>query len=760
MTNINWPGWETVELIGRGSFGAVYEIQRKLFDETEKAALKVISIPQNSSDIEEMYNDGYDDESITSTFRSHLQNIVAEYSLMRKMNGSANIVNCDDVRYIQHDDGFGWDIFIKMELLTPLAKAIPQNPSEETVVRIAKDMCAALELCKKYDIVHRDIKPQNIFVSPNGDYKLGDFGIAKTVEKTMGGTKVGTYKYMAPEVYHNQPYGSGADIYSLGLVLYWLLNERRMPFMPLPPQKMRSGMEEKSRYRRMNGEKLPEPKHGSDKLKAIVLKACAFDPKDRYQSAAEMKQALEMLGKAEEKPVESAVVIDMLTEDDATMGAWAPAVKTPPVIETVPVTEPVVEDEPVLDDEDTVIPTKNEDKTVGMWVAIEAERERKRKEAEEADRRRIEAEQKRLAEEAAEKERQRLLEEQRIRDEEAAELKRQKELEEKKKRDAEEAERIRKLAEEKKKKLKKLLPILLLCILLIGMGVFQLGGGRNNVNDDFIANPTYDITEVSGGNYHILGVKYDGTVVSIGENTYGRCDVSDWHNIVDVSVGDFHSVGLKNDGTVVACGLSTEGRLDVHEWADIIQIATGSDHTVGLKENGTVVATGFNDYEQCNVDQWNDVVQVCATKHLTLGLKKNGEVVAVGQLSPELEKEVKALKDVVSIDATCGYYSEDSYKIAVLKSDGQVIVLGDEKFEDRYEEWTAVKDVAVCSFYIMGCKVDGTVHVDNTVGDNPLSYGFDATEWPYVISVESGPEYILAVTPGGCVLHFGNWLRS
>jgi len=290
-----WPGWDTVQLIGRGSFGAVYEIERKVFDETEKAALKVISIPQNDSDIEELYSDGYDDESITNTFKSHLKSIVAEYSLMRKMNGCSNIVNCDDVRYIQHDDGIGWDIFIKMELLTPLTKAVATDCSEATVIKIAKDMCVALELCKKHEIVHRDIKPQNIFVSPNVDYKLGDFGIAKTVEKTMGGTKIGTYKYMAPEVYHYQPYGHNADIYSLGLVLYWLLNERRMPFMPLPPEKLRAGIEEQARNRRLSGETLPEPAHGSKELRRIVLKACAYDPKMRYQTAKEMLQDIDNL---------------------------------------------------------------------------------------------------------------------------------------------------------------------------------------------------------------------------------------------------------------------------------------------------------------------------------------------------------------------------------------------------------------------------------------------------------------------------------
>ena len=275
---ISWPDWETVRLIGKGSFGAVYEIQRELFGETEKAALKVITIPQSDSDIEEMYSDGYDEASITSTFQNHLKSIISEYTLMRKLNGSANVVNCDDVRYVQHDDGIGWDIYIKMELLTPLNKVLPENIPEEQVLAVGRDICRALVLCKEYNIIHRDIKPQNIFVSDHKDYKLGDFGIAKTVEKTSGGTKIGTYKYMAPEVYHDEPYGASADIYSLGLVLYWMLNERRMPFLPLPPEKLSASAEESARRRRLSGEPLPAPAHGSEELKRIVLKACAYMP--------------------------------------------------------------------------------------------------------------------------------------------------------------------------------------------------------------------------------------------------------------------------------------------------------------------------------------------------------------------------------------------------------------------------------------------------------------------------------------------------
>ena len=291
----SWPGWTTVREIGRGSYGAVYEIERDLLDEKEKAALKVISFSPSDNEIDEMRLKGNDDNSITSTFESYRKSIIAEYALMRKLNGTANVVNCDDVSWHRHDDGFGWDVLIKMELLTPMIKVLSKNMPDEKVIRIGKDICKALVLCEKYNVVHRDIKPGNIFISPNGDYKLGDFGIAKTIEKTSGGTKTGTPDYMAPEVYHDEPYGNTVDIYSLGLVLYWLLNEMCVPFTKLSSASPTYSERENALQRRFSGEPIPAPAHGSNGLKRIVLKACAYDPEDRYQSAGKMLEALEAL---------------------------------------------------------------------------------------------------------------------------------------------------------------------------------------------------------------------------------------------------------------------------------------------------------------------------------------------------------------------------------------------------------------------------------------------------------------------------------
>lgn len=290
-----WQGWKVVKKLGTGGFGAVYEIERELFGKTERAAIKVISIPKENDEIEELYNEGYDEESVAAHYKSFLEDIVKEYSLMFDMKGHTNIVYCDDMKYIEHKDGIGWDIFIKMELLTPLTKLALDSFSETEVIKLGVDICRALVVCKSQNVIHRDIKPQNIFVSRTGDYKLGDFGIAKVSERTQSGTAIGTLGYMPPEVGLGKPYGVAADIYSLGLVLYWLLNNKKLPFLPAGAQVPTAEQKSAANLRRMGGEELPDPVHGSDELKKIVRKACEFKPENRYSSANEMLKALSKL---------------------------------------------------------------------------------------------------------------------------------------------------------------------------------------------------------------------------------------------------------------------------------------------------------------------------------------------------------------------------------------------------------------------------------------------------------------------------------
>ena len=287
--------WYIKKKLGAGSFGAVYEIEREDFGVIYKSALKTITIPADEAEIAAYRADGLSDAEINDELYQFTSELIAEFELMSKLKGNSHIVSYEDHQVIKHDDGIGWDILIRMELLTPLVEYIHNNPIRVSdVIKLGIDMCHALELCQKFNIIHRDIKPENIFISQNGDYKLGDFGIARQIEKTTFGlSKKGTYNYMAPEVYKGQKYGTGVDMYSLGIVLYRLLNQNRAPFMPPHPEKITHTKREQALIKRMSGEELPPPKSLSEgRLVEIIIKAAAYDPEDRYSSPVQMREDL------------------------------------------------------------------------------------------------------------------------------------------------------------------------------------------------------------------------------------------------------------------------------------------------------------------------------------------------------------------------------------------------------------------------------------------------------------------------------------
>ena len=290
-----WPDWKIVKYLGGGAYGKVYEIERNISGMQERAALKIVSRPKDESEIEEDDKNGYDHESIVAKYTEILQDYIQEYKLMKELQGQSNIVSCDDFALEKNPNGIGGKIYIRMELLTPLQKVTKERLlSEEEVIKLGKDICKALILCENRNIIHRDIKPDNVMISSFGDYKLGDFGVSKVMGHTTAGTMTGTEGYIAPEVLHMEKYGKEVDIYSLGIVMYWLLNNRRMPFIEAIGKLTPSKVNEAS-LRRYQGEKIPAPYNGSAELKQIVLKACEYRPKDRYTSAQEMYDALEAL---------------------------------------------------------------------------------------------------------------------------------------------------------------------------------------------------------------------------------------------------------------------------------------------------------------------------------------------------------------------------------------------------------------------------------------------------------------------------------
>ena len=174
----------------------------------------------------------------------------------------------------------------------PLIRVLPERVSEGQIIRIAIDISSALAVYADHGIVHGDVSPWNIFWSDDGTCKLAPPAIS--IKET---DRIGALHFAAPEIYRGHA-SCSSDVYSLGLVLYWMLNERRAPFCPLPPALPSPSEVNNAMIRRFAGKPLPPPEHGNDKLKQIILKACAFEISARYREARELRTELRRISLA------------------------------------------------------------------------------------------------------------------------------------------------------------------------------------------------------------------------------------------------------------------------------------------------------------------------------------------------------------------------------------------------------------------------------------------------------------------------------
>ena len=523
--------WYITKQLGAGSYGKVFEIQRTdaLDGTVYRGALKAITIPSSPEELQSVLDeDGLDRQGASSYFRETVVALNREIALMNKVKGHSNIVSYEDHDVIEHADGIGWDILIRMELLTPISQYFKQFDTipRLAVLRLGIDLCRALEVCEKYSIIHRDIKPANIFISDTGDFKLGDFGVARTASASTGAsTFAGTVNYMAPEVFRREKYTASVDTYSLGLVMYQLLNANRMPFYPPYPQPLTALAKERAHDRRLAGEPLPDPVNASGPLADILRKACAPVPADRFASPTEMRLALEAVlnGASDAAPVPDA--------GDATVRAAVPAAEVPAADTTVTVAAGT--EAPDAADETTRLPfgqqpaapakapaSKAEDETVFLF----AQQEQQRREAEAAARKAEEearrAEEQRKAEEAraaaAKAQAQRAEQERKAREAEEAARKAEQEKAEAEKRAAEQAAKAPAPAKTGEKKISRRK---MLGILGGAAALAALGGGGYAIYSSSVQSSFNKNQSGSCGKDLTWELDTDGTLVIRGSGT-------------------------------------------------------------------------------------------------------------------------------------------------------------------------------------------------------------------------------------------------
>ncbi len=253
--------------IGRGSMGVVYKARDPEID--RPIALKVLR------------HDRVGDEDMVRRFFREA-----------KAAGRLSHPNIVVIYDVGQDHG---TVFIAMELvqgegLEKIMKTGPVDPGK--ALELCRQVALALDYAHKQGIVHRDVKPSNIIITPGDQVKITDFGIARiqdtpSSEQTQIGSILGTPAYMSPEQVRGERVDGRSDIFSLGTILYEMLCGEK-PFKgsniveifqaiasrePSPPS--------------IPNRELPR------ELKEVVLKALAKDPSERFQTGAEFAQALE-----------------------------------------------------------------------------------------------------------------------------------------------------------------------------------------------------------------------------------------------------------------------------------------------------------------------------------------------------------------------------------------------------------------------------------------------------------------------------------
>jgi beta-lactam-binding protein with PASTA domain/tRNA A-37 threonylcarbamoyl transferase component Bud32 len=270
--------YELTHLIARGGMAQVYRAMDRQLE--RPVALKVL----------------FPELSVDRTFVERFR---------REAQAAANLSHPNIVPVFDwgEDDG---SYFIVMEYVEgrPLSAVLrdPQPMPPRQIATIGAGVAAALAFAHRHGVVHRDVKPGNVLITPDGDVKVTDFGIARAMNTeeslTQTGAVMGTAAYFSPEQAEGKGVDSRSDIYSLGVVLYEMAVGR-------PPFTGDSPVAVASKHVR-DMPVLPREANPTvpPALEAVIMKAMAKDPDDRYGSAEELRA--DLLRFADGRPVEAA----------------------------------------------------------------------------------------------------------------------------------------------------------------------------------------------------------------------------------------------------------------------------------------------------------------------------------------------------------------------------------------------------------------------------------------------------------------------
>ena len=300
-------GYTVVEMLGAGAFGTVYKAVKTNASGCFARALKHITIPSKKQYSSVFNSMGGDISKANNYFAEKLQNIVAEIQILNNLSekGAQHIVRYYDNDIVTQESPRKYDVYILMEYLTPLEDYMEnRDVLVRDIVKLGLDVLDGLRVCHDNGVIHRDVKDENIFVSTEGEFKIGDFGVSKVLKDSSKAESLkGTPNFLAPEVYlGKEGYTKSVDLYSLGIVLYRLLNYNRNPFLPHFPEQFYSEDEDRAFEKRMKEETPDLPSLGGEKIGEVIVKAIS-SPDRRFKTAEGFFYALKSAASETEEDI-------------------------------------------------------------------------------------------------------------------------------------------------------------------------------------------------------------------------------------------------------------------------------------------------------------------------------------------------------------------------------------------------------------------------------------------------------------------------
>ncbi len=279
--------WYVESKISEGKNSKFYKVYKTDGDEKHYMGLKTVRFPSGEQEISRVIASGKYN-NIDEYLDKLQESVIRNMGIMRSLSYHNNVVSLHNFTVIRESSCFY--LLTLTELLTPLNEYLSfETVSKNDVLNIGRDICRAMDAFRSKGMVHHNITPENIYVDTAGNYKLGDFGV---YDYDMSSSEASFYR--APELYNkNYLSDTSSDIYSLGIVLYKLLNNNRLPFLPPYPAPISLSDREQSFAKCIRGEHFPAPVNADFTLTNIISKATAFRADERYASPMAMLSQLE-----------------------------------------------------------------------------------------------------------------------------------------------------------------------------------------------------------------------------------------------------------------------------------------------------------------------------------------------------------------------------------------------------------------------------------------------------------------------------------